>query len=262
MRRQAENFDGKVAPARDSATLVLLRDAARGPEVFLMRRRATMEFAPGMHVFPGGAVEESDFDSTTPWLGPERVTWARAFGCDPDLAGALVVAAIRETFEETGVLLAGPDAQTIVTTPADVDELRRAVEHHRLPFTRLLADRGLFLRTDLMAPWAHWITPEFAPRRYDTRFFVGILPAEQTLGTMSYEADAALWLSLPDAITSARNGVIDMMSPTLHVCRQLHETAFGSLVPTAWSRRIVTVAPRVVEVDGKRFFDQPPESEC
>ncbi|MEV5561028.1 NUDIX hydrolase [Nonomuraea wenchangensis] len=261
LARALESFDGQVVPARHAATVVLLRRAPAGPEVFLMRRRGTMAFASGMYVFPGGGVQSSDWDPNLPWLGPSPEAWGRVFGCPADLARALVVAAVRETFEETGVLLAGP-GEAEVTGPLDGPaELRRAVESGELPFAELLHERGLFLRTDLLAPWAHWITPEFEPRRFDTRFFVSLLPSGQDVGDLAGEADAAGWRPLAGVIEEARAGVVAMMPPTMHVCLQLHATEFETLPGAAWARQIKTVAPRVVEVGGERFLDTPSEEE-
>src|SRR5205809_174390 len=106
-------WNGTVAPARDAATVLVTRPAASGIEVLLLRRRTSMAFAAGMHVFPGGAVSEGDH-TAVPWIGPDPEHWVGRWGCDRELAGALVVAAVRETFEETGILLAGADDRSVV----------------------------------------------------------------------------------------------------------------------------------------------------
>lgn len=250
-------FDGRPAPARDAATIVLLRGDPTAPEVFLMRRQASMKFAARMHVFPGGGLQDSDWDSSTPWLGPPPDQWAGILGCSTEIARALVVGGIRETFEETGVLLAGADDTSVIGTLDHVDELRRSVEDKTLPFARMLDQRGLFLRAELMAPWARWITPEHSPRRFDTRFFVSFMPEGQTVGNLSGEADAAEWRPLSVAIEEARTGEVAMMPPTLHVCRQLQATNLDTLTELAWARPVQPVTPRVVEIDGQFFIDSP-----
>src|SRR3954452_14793348 len=152
-----------------------------------------MAFAPGMYVFPGGGVDLADSDADISWVGPPPSEWAARFGCSEDLARGLVCAAVRETFEESGVLLAGPDEHSIVsdTSAASFQQARLALEAHELTLGAYLADAGLVLRTDLLGAWAHWITPTFEPRRYDTRFFVAVLPEGQAVGELAREADRA-----------------------------------------------------------------------
>src|SRR5699024_2709282 len=101
---------------KDAATVVLLRDAPAGPEVFLQRRVAAMAFAAGMTVFPGGGVDERDSDTSVDWSGPGPAVWAQRFGCGESLARALVCAAVRETFEESGVLLAADSSGVVADT--------------------------------------------------------------------------------------------------------------------------------------------------
>ena len=163
---------------KDAATVVLMRPSAAGPEVYLLRRQTSMAFAGGMCVFPGGGVDPRDFDAEVAWAGPPVSAWASWLGVDEALARALVCAAVRETFEESGVLLAGPSADEVVadTTGDDWEADRVALEGRTLSLTDLLARRGLVLRTDLLGVWAAWTTPVFEPRRYRTWFFVADLP--------------------------------------------------------------------------------------
>ncbi len=181
-------------PARPAATVVLLRPPL---QVYLLRRTGTMAFAAGMHVFPGGAVDPRDAEVEVPFAGPTPAWWGSRLGLPPEQARAVVCAAAREVFEEAGVLLAAPVggaqkpdvaqsgalspdlAEAGASVPAELDvstpwweEQRRAVERRETGFAELLSRAGLELRTDLLRPWARWITPEFEPRRYDTWFFV------------------------------------------------------------------------------------------
>lgn len=207
----------EVAPARPAATVVLLRDAPGGLQAYLLRRVRTMAFAAGMCVFPGGGVDPRDEHlDEAGWDGPAPAEWARVLGCDQPLARALVCAAVRETFEESGVLLAGGAAGEVVadTRGQDWEADRVALVDRSLAFADLLRRRGLVLRSDLLRAWAHWITPEFEPRRYDTRFFVAALPAGQRAREVGGEADRAGWLRPVDALAAAADGRIRLLPPT------------------------------------------------
>src|SRR6185369_8122118 len=173
-----------------------------GVEVYLLRRVPTMPFAPRMHVFPGGSVDPRDADVAVRWAGPPPAAWADVLHVDEPLARALVCAAVRETFEESGVLLAGPTAESVVddTTGADWEADRTALEAREVSFTSFLEHRGLRLRTDLLRLWGSWVTPVFEPRRFNARFFVAELPAGQVTRDVSTESDEVVWLPIRDAI--------------------------------------------------------------
>ena len=248
-------WDGTVVRARDAATVLVTRPGASGVEVLLMRRRTSMAFAAGMHVFPGGAVHPGD-RTAVPWIGPEAEAWAGRWGCDPELAAALVVAAVRETFEETGILLAGTDEQAVVGA-VDGDgwsAVRRALEAGELTLGEVLRERGLALRADLLAAWAHWITPEFEPRRFDTRFFVAALPAGQPDVHHGTEADSSFWIEPAAAVRAAEAGDIAIMMPTLVNLRDLCRIDPAAVVSGARERRITTVRPRLAVVDGQAML--------
>ncbi len=243
-----------TVPAKDAATIAVVRDGDRGLEAFLMRRNSGMAFAPGMYVFPGGRVDDEDGEPLT-WIGPPPSEWARRFGCDDGLARRLVVAAVRETFEETGVLLAGPDEDTVVGDTTDLDDARDALENKELTFSRFLADHGLVLRTDLLGAWAHWITPAFEPRRYDTRFFVAALPEGQRIDTVSTEADRSLWAPLVDVLAHVDRGEAAMLPPTAVTCRELSSLSASEVLKASADRVIRPIEPRPVLVDGDWWLD-------
>jgi 8-oxo-dGTP pyrophosphatase MutT (NUDIX family) len=253
----------EVVP-RDAATVVLLRDAERGPEVYLLRRHARMAFAPGQVVFPGGAVDPRDREADIGWAGPDAGDWSRRFRCDEPTARGLVCAAVRETFEESGVLLAGPDTASVVadTTGADWEADRVALETRQLSFADLLRRRDLVLRSDLLGAWAHWITPAFEPRRFDTRFFVAVLPRGQQTRDVSGESDAVAWMRPADALEAVRDGRLGMMTPTMRTCAEIAGLARADQVlPAAAARRFSTVQPRLV-VEGDQMWletDEEPE---
>jgi 8-oxo-dGTP pyrophosphatase MutT (NUDIX family) len=216
------------AEPRQAATVLLLRDGAPGLEVYLLRRTRGMPFAGGMTAYPGGGVDPRDGDTEIAWTGPSPDRWAAAFGCDERIARELVCAAVRETFEEAGVLLAGPvgtDGVVPDVSGDDWEEQRQALLTRELSLAQLLAGRDLALRSDLLRPFAHWITPPVEPRRYDTKFFAAALPAGQEARHVSGEADEASWLTPAAALAELRTGSRPMLPPTIHTLGQLEPFA-------------------------------------
>ncbi len=192
-----------TAPApKDASTVMLVRDGDDGVEVFLLRRVAGMAFAGGMTVFPGGGVDPSDGTADVRWSGPSPAWWAERFGVDEARAKALVCAAVRETFEECGVLLAGPTEDTVVADTAGYAEARRQLESRELSFADFLTRENLVLRADLLRPWANWITPVQEGRRYDTRFFVAVLPEGQNADGETSEPPRWAWRTRPRPSTT------------------------------------------------------------
>lgn len=231
-QRVRDILAGSKEPAapRDASTVVLLRPAASGGfDVYLLRRRRSMAFAPGAHVFPGGSVDPRDADAELAWAGPDPAAWGRILNGSAELARALVCAAVRETFEESGVLLAGPAPGAVVadTRGDDWEADRRALIDRSLSLAGLLQRRGLVLRSDLLSPWARWITPEMESRRFDTRIFAAALPAGQRTRDVGGEADEVVWLAPAEAIGAARQGEILLMPPTAVTLAELarHDSA-------------------------------------
>lgn len=249
-----EYVDGTRVPVepRNAATVALLRPGARGPEVYLLRRHTTMAFAAGMCVFPGGGVDPRDFDTDVAWAGPTRAEWATQLGVDPASAGALVCAAVRETFEESGVLLAGPDAGTVVadTTGEEWEADRAALEARDLSLTDFMDRRGLVLRTDLLRPWSGWLTPIFEPRRFRTWFFVAELPEGQRTRDVSTESDHVLWMPAGEAIATVDSGDLFMLPPTYLTCLEIARYADPGATLVAADGRVVDMfMPEVVDQD-------------
>lgn len=217
--------EGRLTPVtpRRAATVMLLRDTDTGPAVHMLRRRASMAFAGGAYAYPGGGVDPRDDDHHVRWAGPTRAWWANRLGVDETAAQAIVCAAVRETYEEAGVLLAGPTPDTVVgdTTGADWETDRAALVDRDLSFAEFLDRRGLVLRSDLLGAWARWITPEFETRRYDTWFFVAVLPEGQRTRNASTEADRTVWITPGEAATGYDKGDLTMMPPTIATLRAL-----------------------------------------
>ncbi|GHE36820.1 hypothetical protein GCM10018785_03120 [Streptomyces longispororuber] len=252
------------APPRPAATVLLLRDTPRGPEVHMLRRRTSMPFAAGAYAYPGGGVDPRDHERAVRWTGPSRAAWAARLGLDESAAQATVCAAVRETYEEAGVLLAGPTPDTVVgdTTGDDWEADREALVARDLSFAEFLDRRGLVLRSDLLGAWARWITPEFEPRRYDTFFFVAALPEGQRTRNASTEADRTVWISPDAAADGYDRGELVMMPPTIATLRQLgpYRTA-ADAVAAASGRDLTPILARARIEDGELVLTWPGHDE-
>lgn len=251
-RRFYETGQAPVAPKR-AATVVLLRDGGDGLEAYTIRRVASMAFASGMHAFPGGAVDPRDADGELAWVGPTPAEWAERLGLEDEAAArAMVCAAVRETFEESGVLLAGADADTVVgdVSGTEWETARQALVDRTLAFSDFLASHGLALRGDLLAGWARWITPEFEPRRYDTCFFLAALPAAQRTRDVGGEADRVAWVKPAEAVARNRAGEMAMLPPTVVTLAQLSgEATVAAALRAAADRDLTPVTPTLTFTD-------------
>ncbi|HVW80653.1 MAG TPA: NUDIX hydrolase [Mycobacteriales bacterium] len=258
--RQLEAGEIEPVEPRHAATVVMLRDGAAGPEVYLLRRSASMAFAAGAFVFPGGSMDPRDVDiEDEAWVGRSPAQWAADLSSDEQTARALVCAAVRETFEESGVMLAGPDAGTVVadTSGDEWENDRLALIDRSISLAELMQRRGLVVRADLLRPWAHWLTPEIETRRFDTRFFVAALPEGQRTRDVGGEADRVAWMRPADAVSASEAGEMMLMPPTISALRDL--SAFGSVdevLEAAADRTVTRVLPKLVfgENDQLRFL--------
>jgi 8-oxo-dGTP pyrophosphatase MutT (NUDIX family) len=240
-RRFRESGAAPVTP-RVAATVVLLRPAADGLEAFTIRRAATMAFAPNMYAFPGGSVDPRDAEGVI----PDATAWARRLDLSEPDARAVLCAAVREVFEECGVLLAGPDESTVVgeVTGSEWEQARRALLSGELALAEVLAARGLMLRSDLLVPWARWLTPEFEPRRFDTYFFLARLPDGQAAQALGGEAAHTAWVR-PHAVDD-----LAMLPPTRDTLASLAGFPSIDAALAAGAGRSVTAPIRpTLEVD-------------
>ncbi|MFF3346045.1 NUDIX hydrolase [Streptomyces sp. NPDC002779] len=264
IRALAEGTLTPVPPKR-AATVMLLKDTATGtPAVHMLRRRASMAFAGGAYAYPGGGVDPRDDDHHVRWAGPTRAWWAQRLGVDESSAQAIVCAAVRETYEEAGVLLAGPTPDSVVgdTTGADWEADRAALVARDLSFAEFLDRRGLVLRSDLLGAWTRWITPEFESRRYDTWFFVAALPEGQRTRNASTEADRTVWIRPQEAAESYDKGELLMMPPTIATLRQLAPCATAAeALATAPARDMTPVIARARLEDGEIVLSWPGHDE-
>jgi 8-oxo-dGTP pyrophosphatase MutT (NUDIX family) len=259
--------DRQPATPRDAATVMLLRPAATPGsvaafQVYMLRRKPSMAFAPGAYVFPGGSVDQRDADEEVAWAGQGVEHWGRVFDTPPELARALVCAAVRETFEESGVLLAGPSAGSVVadTTGEDWEADRQALLDRSLSLAEMLARRDLILRADLLRPWSRWITPAVEPRRFDARFFAAALPEGQRTRDVGGEAAAVQWIAPGDALEAGRAGQIQLWLPTAMTLAELAEHADVAGVLAA-QREVRPLLPEVVVSEGATWLKVPGERE-
>jgi 8-oxo-dGTP pyrophosphatase MutT (NUDIX family) len=274
MADQAREFAANgLSPAvpRDAATVILVRPApvAAGVEVFLLRRTKALEFAPGACVFPGGSVDEHDADPVAEeaWTGPAPADLGYLLGIPAERARALVCAAVRETFEESGVLLAGPSPGELV--PDGAVEDRHALLDGSLSLGELLSRRRLVLRADLLTPWARWITPETSPRRFDTWFFAAALPPGQLAGLTAAgpgepgsgtESDLGTWWRPAAALEAARAGQITLLPPTAVTLAEL--AAYQDIAGILGERRVITpLMPTLVVEDERAWLAMPEATE-
>lgn len=256
----AEGPVPRSTPALDAATVMLLRDGDEGLEVFMLRRNLQSDFVGGAYVFPGGGVDDhdrhADLDAVCHGLtdadASARLGIARG-------GLAFYVAAVRESFEEAGVLLArpvdAPDAEIIRFDDPAVDDRfdahRRAVDRGERRLVDICAEEGLSLAVDRMEYVSHWITPEGPTRRYDTRFFVAAAPEHQVPLHDDREVIANLWVRPVDALARHHRGELEMIFPTVRSLEWLE--GFATTAEVLAAARDLTdipaILPRIVVDD-------------
>ncbi|CAN5920893.1 NUDIX domain-containing protein [soil metagenome] len=216
---------------RPASTVLVVRDGTEGVEVYLQRRPGQMHFAGGLWVYPGGRVDDADMDAGIDrcWSGPPPSAWAAVMGVETQLARGHVVAAYRETLEESSILLAvgGPSA-------AEVTDARRALLAGTTTFVEVVRGLDLGLDTALLRYWAWWVTPETEPRRYDTRFFLARLPDDAVITPHDDEVIEETWATDPadDRLT--------MLPPTYYTMRDVVEQPSVAAAMTHASEHMTT----------------------
>ncbi|MGH6689122.1 MAG: NUDIX hydrolase [Gammaproteobacteria bacterium] len=248
-----------VTPA-PAATLVLLRDkSAGGIEILLIQRHRASKFAAGDHVFPGGKIELDDNpqDAARWCAGLDVEHAARLLGVadGPRAALSYWVGAIREAFEEVGVLLAVDEAGRSPRIEATrLAEYRRACQGDNRAFWDMVRAERLTLTTDRLAYFAHWITPEENPIRFDVRFFAAPMPEGQDAEADEQEIVGVRWLSPSEAFAAQKRGEISLRRPTVANLRIFDgATSVGSAIASLAGRLIPTIRPRVItDPDGKQ----------
>ncbi|MHB8669174.1 MAG: NUDIX hydrolase [Acidimicrobiales bacterium] len=253
-----------VAPVtlRDAATVMLVRDGGQGLEVFMLRRNLRSDFVGGAYVFPGGAVDDADRHADLERWCRGRTDADASEQLDVARGGlAYWVAAIRECFEEAGILLACDSrGRTVRLAGSEVStDTSARFEKHRADLnagTRRLveicAEEDLQLAVDGLFYFGHWITPVGAPRRYDTRFFVGAAPEDQTPLHDDREVIANLWIRPAEALRRAEEGDFTLILPTMRNLEALagFDRVSDLLAAAATAGRVPTIQPRVA-ADGR-----------
>lgn len=223
-----------------AATLLLLRDGGSGLEVLMITRHAATVFAGGAAVFPGGRLDRED-------SAPALLARCAAVAGVDEAQLALRVCAIRETFEEAGLLLARRAGDTAVLSGDEVKAIEAqllARLGHPPDFTELVVEGGLELATDLLVPFAHWITPAIRPRRYDTYFFLAPAPARQEALHDGREAVASVWVEPGKAAADGAAGRVKMIFATRFNLQKLARSASSEAAfAAARADTIVTVCP-------------------
>lgn len=243
---------------RDAATVMLVRDGAGGLEVFMVRRNLSAAFVAGAYVFPGGAVDDADRHADLAAITAGRSDEAASDRLAVASGGlAFWVAAIRESFEEAGVLLAcNRDGQVVSFADPVVAERfrvhREAVDRGDLRLVDLCLQEGLVLAVDQIHYFAHWITPEGPPRRYDTRFFVAAAPPEQVPLHDDRETIANLWVRPADALDGHRRGELDLIAPTIRNLQAIgrFDRSADLLAHAQAIGEVPAIQPRVIEDGG------------
>ena len=241
-----------------AATVLLLREGEQGMEVFMVVRHQQIDFASGALVFPGGKLAPGDSDarvlarcSGVEELAPEQI--------------ALRVGAIREAFEECGVLLARRRGETALIGPEILETLgpryRKALDRGEIGIGEMLEAEDLVLACETLVPFAHWITPSFMPKRFDTYFYLAVAPSEQIAGHDGREMVDSVWLRPSDALKQAAAGERTIVPATLLNVEKLgFSTGVAEALSAARSTRIVTVQPQVVQRGEGMWLQIPAEA--
>jgi 8-oxo-dGTP pyrophosphatase MutT (NUDIX family) len=252
-----------VVPPRPASTILLLRDSAGTPggeiEVFMMVRHYEIDFSSGALVFPGGSVDRTDQQ-----IAGQSELYSGGAGLAADALG-FRIAAIRETFEESGILLARPRGSNL---PVDAKRAGEIEAAHRktlceggTTFGRILADNGLLLALDELVPYAHWITPEGMPKRFDTWFFLAVAPPEQVGAHDGRESTDSIWLSPREALAGGESGRFKVPFPTTRNLIKLgKQPGVKAALDDARGKPVVTVMPVMTKLNGGRQLRIPPEA--
>ena len=251
----------QILTPRPAATVTLVRDTAQGIEVLMMQRNFQLVFVPGAYVFPGGALDRHDSSAEIAALctGLNDADASRKLGI---ANGGLAywVAAIRESFEEAGILLACNERGEMVTLDDSVrvdrfHAYRSRVEHGEHPLSEMLKDEGLRLPLQQITYFSHWITPIGSPRRYDTRFFVAAAPESQKPLHDNRETISHVWVRPAEALSLNKLNKFDMRTPTVHTLRLFAEhDHVASLIKRMQALGDIPVIEPRINKDGRRLL--------
>ena len=247
-----------TTPPRPAASVIMLRDGGDGLEVFLLKRHGLSDVLGGAYVFPGGKVDRADagLDAAAHLDEPAEVLHAALNEADIDAATAagLYVAALREAFEESGVLFVQDASDGLARQATALLREGRA-------FDEVLAELQLRLATRMVRPWSRWITPRLASvsnKRFDTRFFVSAVPTDQIARHDNHEATESVWLTPRAALTQYWDGQIQLAPPQIMTLSQLsHHADVAGVMREATSRPPPIIEPEPHDQDGTRVLCYP-----
>jgi 8-oxo-dGTP pyrophosphatase MutT (NUDIX family) len=245
---------------RPASTVLLLRDsAAREIEVFMMVRHHQIEFNSGALVFPGGSVEAGDTA-----IAERGELYSGGEGCDAQ-GLSFRIAGIRETFEESGILLARPKGSTALVDAKRASEIeaahRTALNERKTSFLDVLVAGDLSLAIDALVPYAHWITPEGMPKRFDTWFFLAAAPPDQLGAHDGRESTDSVWVSPHEALEGGENGRFKLPFPTTRNLIKLgKQPRVAAALDEASGKPVVTVMPVMTRLNGGRQLVIPREA--
>ena len=252
------NIDAVTTPLRSAATVMLLRDASAGLEIFLIKRHGLSDVLGGAYVFPGGKVDgadaELDVDLHLDQAPPALHATLNEPEIDIPTACGLYVAAIREAFEESGILFAHGATQAQATRAT-------ALAREGYAFDEVLAQMQLRLQTQSLAPWSRWITPRVPSvmnKRFDTRFFVAACPANQLASHDNHEATESLWISPRAALEQYQSGQLELAPPQIMSLAHLSRfEGVNAVMTEARSRLPAVINPEPFDEDGSRVICYP-----
>jgi 8-oxo-dGTP pyrophosphatase MutT (NUDIX family) len=251
----------EIAKPRNASTILLLRDskAAREIEVFMMVRHYEIDFNSGALVFPGGSVDKNDKEIiANPGL------YSGGEGLD-EAGLSFRIAAIRETFEESGILLARPKGARALVDAKRAGEIeaahRAALNDRKTTFLEVLIDNGLTLALGELVPYAHWITPEGMPKRFDTWFFLAAAPPDQLGAHDGRESTDSIWVSPREALAGGETGRFKLPFPTTRNLIKLgKQSNVKAALDDSRGKDVVTVMPVMTRLNGGRQLRIPKEA--
>ncbi|MET0660176.1 MAG: hypothetical protein ABW110_18695 [Steroidobacteraceae bacterium] len=265
-------MDSSLSPApRHAATVLLLRERDRELQTLLLMRHTALKFMAGAWVFPGGGLAPHDYGPlalSRLLNAPDETHGFKDVNLAPlatDLVRGLFVCACRETFEETGVLL----AQYADGTPCDAAQVARlqseraAIDHDARLFAHMLEREQLYLDAAKLLYWSHWITPSaLGPTRFDTRFFAISMPEHQDIGSLSRESDRAAWLRVCDVQDTVERGEMHISPPTLSNFEDVQRCydrngSIAALVAHERQRVVFPLLPKHVRTDAGKIVLMP-----
>ncbi|MDQ8726390.1 NUDIX hydrolase [Bradyrhizobium sp. LHD-71] len=249
----------EAVAVRPASTMLLLRDGAEGMEVFMVVRHHQIDFASGALVFPGGSVDADDHR-----IAGDPTLYGDSAGLDA-AALAFRIGAVRETFEECGILLARTKGSNALVSAARADEVaaahRAALNKGERSFSEILTTEGMVPALDLLVPFAHWITPVGMPKRFDTHFYLAVAPADQVGAHDGTESVDSIWVSPNAAVEGAKTGKFKLVFATERNLIKLgKQNSAAASLDAARRDRVVTVCPEIIRSETSRQLRIPADA--